>query len=327
MKTTKILVGLLSMSLAFSSSVLSVRAYEIINESQESVTATTGDVNADGVLNVMDAVRFQKWLLGFSDEDISVLEAADLNNDGKVNIVDYCLLKNIILGNSESVVNESQPGIGLHSVSFKNYDELSEKIEDALEELIIEMKNEKADTATIENYKTNILSKQSVSLPFSDGKELPLRNEDGYSNITFYTRELFSKPCFFIHFEDGTTNSYIKIFDVSSEVKTTGALNTYDFMNAINPSPEKGLFYSKYDSISKENVIINGKTVEVVFRNIENDPRVYADFLYGDSLVFVCCSKEKIDSGFLESLSIADLPLKSSEQEAEPGDIQKLRAD
>ena len=53
----------------------------------------------------------------------------------------------------------------------------------------------------------------------------------------------------------GTTNSYIKIFDVSSEVKTTGALNTYDFMNAINPSPEKGLFYSKYDSISKENAV------------------------------------------------------------------------
>lgn len=65
----------------------------------------SGDINSDGTLNVMDAIRFQKWLTGSSDIDFSANKAADLNNDGKINIADFCLLKSLLLSYSNSAVD------------------------------------------------------------------------------------------------------------------------------------------------------------------------------------------------------------------------------
>ncbi len=50
------------------------------------------------MLNVIDALEFQKWMLGLSDTDIRSGKAADLYSDGKVNIADFCILKNKLLG-------------------------------------------------------------------------------------------------------------------------------------------------------------------------------------------------------------------------------------
>ena len=164
----------------------------------------------------------------------------------------------------------SQHVSSVYSVTFKDYDELSEKFESTLEELITEMNEKYADTAAIENYKKNIQSKHSISVPFSDGNELQLRNKEGFSNISFYSRELYSKPCIFYHFADEKTNSYIKILDVSDEIKNNNVPNACDFMKMMDPDPDDDKFYPSYDSISIENVMINGKSVEVVSGRYDN---------------------------------------------------------
>lgn len=54
-----------------------------------------GDVNSDGIINVLDVVIIVNVIL-----DGDVIENGDLNGDGQVNVVDIVLLVNIILENN-----------------------------------------------------------------------------------------------------------------------------------------------------------------------------------------------------------------------------------
>ena len=56
-----------------------------------------GDLNFDGIINVIDVVTLVNGILSgsFTDEQI---ETADLNSDGLINVIDIVSLVNIILG-------------------------------------------------------------------------------------------------------------------------------------------------------------------------------------------------------------------------------------
>ena len=52
-----------------------------------------GDVNADGVFNVSDALLLQKWLLAIPDTNLADWKAADLCEDDRLNVLDLCIMK------------------------------------------------------------------------------------------------------------------------------------------------------------------------------------------------------------------------------------------
>ena len=54
-----------------------------------------GDVNADGVFNVVDVVMMQKWLL--CSGDLTDWQAGDLCEDEIINVFDLCLMKRMLL--------------------------------------------------------------------------------------------------------------------------------------------------------------------------------------------------------------------------------------
>jgi hypothetical protein len=56
-----------------------------------------GDVNADGILNVADAVALQKWLLGVPDTHLANWKDADLCEDDRLDVFDLCLMKRELL--------------------------------------------------------------------------------------------------------------------------------------------------------------------------------------------------------------------------------------
>ena len=56
-----------------------------------------GDVNQDGILNVVDIVQVVNMVLG----TVAVNDAADINSDNLVNIVDIVSLVNLILNTQE----------------------------------------------------------------------------------------------------------------------------------------------------------------------------------------------------------------------------------
>lgn len=64
--------------------------YIVMAVEQENIIS--GDVNADGQLNIIDIVLLKKWLLGIVDS--INMEAADVDGNGNVNVLDLCLVKN-----------------------------------------------------------------------------------------------------------------------------------------------------------------------------------------------------------------------------------------
>ncbi|MBC8311167.1 MAG: VCBS repeat-containing protein [Candidatus Marinimicrobia bacterium] len=62
-------------------------------------SCSPGDVNVDGVLNILDIVQIVNIILDQVAPDATVLCAADVNEDGIVDILDIVLMVNIIMGN------------------------------------------------------------------------------------------------------------------------------------------------------------------------------------------------------------------------------------
>jgi len=62
--------------------------YTVVNSSQNN-----GDVNQDGLVNILDVVVLVNIVL----ENSLNLDYADLNNDGEVNVIDIVMLVNQIL--------------------------------------------------------------------------------------------------------------------------------------------------------------------------------------------------------------------------------------
>ncbi len=56
-----------------------------------------GDINADGMVSIADAVLLQKWLLAVPDTVLPNRKAGDMNGDGRLNAVDLTLLKRILI--------------------------------------------------------------------------------------------------------------------------------------------------------------------------------------------------------------------------------------
>ena len=62
---------------------------EVFEENQNNLI---GDINNDGLINVVDVVQLVNIILSNQEDDI-----ADLNDDGVVNVLDIIALVNIIL--------------------------------------------------------------------------------------------------------------------------------------------------------------------------------------------------------------------------------------
>ena len=61
-------------------------------------TSVKGDVNADGVVNMADAVLLQKWLLTIPDVKLADWKAADVYEDDKLNVADLTAMKQMLIG-------------------------------------------------------------------------------------------------------------------------------------------------------------------------------------------------------------------------------------
>lgn len=72
---------------------------EKYNRKFEVIKNESGDMNADGVLNIADVIQTQKWLTGVYDDCTFDIKAADMNENGTVDIADLCMIKERLVGN------------------------------------------------------------------------------------------------------------------------------------------------------------------------------------------------------------------------------------
>ena len=58
-----------------------------------------GDINSDGILNILDVVGVVNFVMGISNPDGLQAAVADVNEDGNIDILDIVSIINIILNN------------------------------------------------------------------------------------------------------------------------------------------------------------------------------------------------------------------------------------
>jgi hypothetical protein len=68
---------------------------ETSSSTESVVQQIPGDVNSDGVFNVIDVVMMKKWLL--CSENLTDWEAGDLCNDNIIDVFDLCLMKTLLI--------------------------------------------------------------------------------------------------------------------------------------------------------------------------------------------------------------------------------------
>lgn len=69
-----------------------------LTEDEQAAETIRGDVNADGIFSIADAVMFQKWLICAGD--LTDRKAGDLYEDGKLDVFDLCIMKRELHGMS-----------------------------------------------------------------------------------------------------------------------------------------------------------------------------------------------------------------------------------
>ncbi len=69
-------------------------AVESDQNTEDEIMILKGDINQDGIVNILDIVEMAKMILQISDKNI----IADLNGDGVVSVSDYIALKLILIG-------------------------------------------------------------------------------------------------------------------------------------------------------------------------------------------------------------------------------------
>jgi len=72
-------------------------------------TKMLGDVNCDGVVNVLDVIVLTNYIMGIQDWTQCIGDGGDINGDGDINVLDVVSLINIILGNTSKASVMSMP--------------------------------------------------------------------------------------------------------------------------------------------------------------------------------------------------------------------------
>ena len=79
------------------------KLYEFIIDEDKTITEkpknSIGDVNLDGIIDIFDAVRIQKYINKQIELTKEAIDNADINKDGKINNIDMNLLKKYLSGN------------------------------------------------------------------------------------------------------------------------------------------------------------------------------------------------------------------------------------
>ena len=85
--------GIVTGDMEYCGSAPDMGAFEYITEDCEESTLS-GDLNSDGLINVLDVVVLVNIVLGYGEP----VDAGDLNGDGVLNVLDVVILVDMILG-------------------------------------------------------------------------------------------------------------------------------------------------------------------------------------------------------------------------------------
>ncbi len=151
----------------------------------------------------------------------------------------------------------------------------------------------------------------NVAVPQINGENMTLRNQEGFSNITWFTSELFNLPWLWYHClvnEQHLTVS-IAYLNVLNRAELDSATSYYEVLKMISPnspSPDNYKKSASYKNIyEKEITLGNGKTATAMISELKNDSRIYVCLYLDGMLVKLQGDGSLLTEDFLRTFSIA----------------------
>ena len=148
-------------------------------------------------------------------------------------------------------------------------------------------------------------SDRSFPQPMIDGKPITYRNKEGFSNITFLVKELYSLPWIAYYPQDSTgENSFIKITYLPESIETDNDPSTSAVIKQLSPnSPNVNNLGTRHKNIYEKNIKLRDREVTALVCEYNDDPRNNTAFVYGDLLIEVRGRAEVWNDEWFASLS------------------------
>lgn len=131
-----------------------------------------------------------------------------------------------------------------------------------------------------------------VAIPQIDGRDLPLRNREGLSNITLMTDELYNLPWVWYYCLAGGRDLQIQVAypSVLGNAAVDSAKSYYEVLKLITdkaPGPDNYGDYEDYSRIYEQDITLkDGSTVTAMVSELKNSTKKYVMY-YQDGMMVI----------------------------------------
>ena len=150
-----------------------------------------------------------------------------------------------------------------------------------------------------------------VAVPQINGENINLRNQEGFSNITWFTNELYNLPWLWYHClvdekELTVSIAYLNVLDRS---ELDSAMSYYEVLKMISPNsplPDNYKKFASYKNIYETDITLgNGTKATAMISELKNDPRIYVGLYCDGMLIMLHGDKALLTDDFLRMFSIS----------------------
>lgn len=195
---------------------------------------------------------------------------------------------------NSSPENENTPASPrLSSLNYDSFSDLKNSMnKESKDTLCKKYTKEGATSARINkiNFFTEKFKSQNIIVPYLGGKVIELRNEEGFSNITFFPVEAYDLPCIFYHPKVSTgENFYIKMTYIPDSItEKQENITASEVRKELSPNgPNINNLGSHHKSIYNQKIQLGNREVITLIIEYKTDNRNSTIFVYDDLLVEV----------------------------------------
>ena len=173
------------------------------------------------------------------------------------------------------------------------------------------------------NYKKGTFSnfikevkEEYLYVPYYKGKEIQLRNKEGFNNISLFINDFYDKPWIYYHTDEKQTGGIARIdimyldknIKMEARQKSGSWLRTQ--LDSSYPNVDNYKNFENYSKIYDSEMKFNGRSVNTLVVQYSYDPRDNTYFVYDDILIKVVSKPGSTPNDWANDLSFEKISLK-----------------
>lgn len=211
------------------------------------------------------------------------------------------------IANTETTANDSNPSDHIYPLCYDSLSDLYKSINQG-DKLFDELSKQGMSSERIEEFRIFIekYKSQGIVVPKLNGKDIELRNKDGYSNISLYPSESYKLAWIFFHpYVSTGENFYIKMAYLPDGIITDQKKPTAsEVIKELSPnSPNINNLGEQHEKIYNQTVKLKDREVTALVIEYKTDSRSSMVFVYEDLLIEIRSNPEVWSEQWLSILS------------------------